>query len=182
MVENNKPKVLIENTQEAIQGKQELYKYIKDLKEKSLTINNEQSIENVTEKLNKLNIFVEKFKENTSEHQKLLLDNLEESDESRINSKYDIQSETRLIIEKMDKVSEAHSNIPKLSTPFSHIRRPIKLKEKLRNPFITYLGPQDNNQFLMKEATHLENWPALTGEGEYYHMSFIKTIDILQKD
>ncbi|MBW0567195.1 hypothetical protein O181_106910, partial [Austropuccinia psidii MF-1] len=39
IVENNKPKILIDNTQKLIQGQQELYKYIKDIKDKTLTIN-----------------------------------------------------------------------------------------------------------------------------------------------
>ncbi|MBW0573139.1 hypothetical protein O181_112854 [Austropuccinia psidii MF-1] len=58
MVENNKPKVLIENNQKLIQGQQELYKYIKDIKYKTLTINYDVSIDNITEKLNKLSISI----------------------------------------------------------------------------------------------------------------------------
>ncbi|MBW0559382.1 hypothetical protein O181_099097 [Austropuccinia psidii MF-1] len=72
--------------------------------------------------------------------------------------------------------------MPKLSTPFSHIRSPVKPKEELTNPFITDLSHQDNNQVLMKEAPQLKEWPTFTGEGEYDHMSFIKTIDMLQED
>ncbi|MBW0573299.1 hypothetical protein O181_113014 [Austropuccinia psidii MF-1] len=34
----------------------------------------------------------------------------------------------------------------------------------------------------MKEAPQLKEWPTFTGEGEYDHMSFIKTIDMLQED
>ncbi|MBW0588854.1 hypothetical protein O181_128569 [Austropuccinia psidii MF-1] len=34
----------------------------------------------------------------------------------------------------------------------------------------------------MKEAPQLKEWPGFTGEGEYDHMSFIKTIDTLQED
>ncbi|MBW0568599.1 hypothetical protein O181_108314 [Austropuccinia psidii MF-1] len=96
--------------------------------------------------------------------------------------KDDIQSEIRLITEKMDKINEANSNMPKLSTPFSHIRSPVKPKEELTNPFITDLSHQDNNQVLMKEAPQLKEWPTFTGEGEYDHISFIKTIDMLQED
>ncbi|MBW0563983.1 hypothetical protein O181_103698 [Austropuccinia psidii MF-1] len=81
----------------------------------------------------------------------------------------------------MDKINEASSNMPKLSTPFSHIRSPFKTKEELTNPFITDLSHQDNNQVLMKEAPQLKEWPIFTGEGEYDHMSFIKTIDMLQE-
>ncbi|MBW0574050.1 hypothetical protein O181_113765 [Austropuccinia psidii MF-1] len=96
--------------------------------------------------------------------------------------KDDIQSEMRLITEKMDKINEANSNMPKLSTPFSHIRSPLKPKEELTNPLITDLSHQDNNQVLMKEEPQLKEWPTFIGEGEYDHMSFIKTIDMLQED
>ncbi|MBW0539867.1 hypothetical protein O181_079582 [Austropuccinia psidii MF-1] len=72
--------------------------------------------------------------------------------------------------------------MPKLSTPFSHIRSPVKPKEEIENPLITDLSHQDNNQVLMKEAPQLKEWQTLTGEGEYDHMSFIKTIDILKDD
>ncbi|MBW0589671.1 hypothetical protein O181_129386 [Austropuccinia psidii MF-1] len=82
----------------------------------------------------------------------------------------------------MDKIDEANSNMRKLSTPFSHIRSAVKPEEELTNPFITDLSHQENNQVLMKEAPQLKEWPKFTGEGEYDHMSFIKTIDMLQED
>ncbi|MBW0461722.1 hypothetical protein O181_001437 [Austropuccinia psidii MF-1] len=126
MVENNKPKVLIENTQKSIQGQQELYKYKTEIKEKTLRINYDVSIDNLTEESNKLSISVKRFEEKSSLHQKLLLDHVEKSDEARMNLKDDIQSEIRIINEKMDKINEANFNIPKLSTPFSHIRSPVK--------------------------------------------------------
>ncbi|MBW0509699.1 hypothetical protein O181_049414 [Austropuccinia psidii MF-1] len=47
---------------------------------------------------------------------------------------------------------------------------------------MTDLIHQDNNQVLMKEAPQLKEWPKFTGEGECYHMSFIKTIYMLQED
>ncbi|MBW0576068.1 hypothetical protein O181_115783 [Austropuccinia psidii MF-1] len=114
MVENNKPKVLIDNTQKFIQGQQELYNYISDIKEKTLTINYDIIIDNLTETLNKLSISVERFEEKTSSHQKLLLDHVEKSDEARMNLKDEIQIEIRLITEKMDKMNEANLNMPKL--------------------------------------------------------------------
>ncbi|MBW0521643.1 hypothetical protein O181_061358 [Austropuccinia psidii MF-1] len=72
--------------------------------------------------------------------------------------------------------------MPKLSTPFSHIRSPGKPKEEITNPFITDLSHQDNSQVLMKEAPQLKEFSIFTGEGEYDHMLFIKTIDILKDD
>ncbi|MBW0470077.1 hypothetical protein O181_009792 [Austropuccinia psidii MF-1] len=125
MVEHNKPKVLIDNIQKLIQGQQELYKYIKDIKENNLEINYDVSIDNLTKKLNKLRTSYEKFEEKTSPHQRLLLESVEESDEERKNLKDDIQSQIRLITEKMDKINVANLNIPKLPTPFPHIRSPV---------------------------------------------------------
>ncbi|MBW0550231.1 hypothetical protein O181_089946 [Austropuccinia psidii MF-1] len=82
----------------------------------------------------------------------------------------------------MDKISKANFNIPKLSTPSSHIRSPVEPKEEIANPFTTDLSHQDNNQVLMKEAPQLKEWPTFTGEGEYDYMSFIKAIDMFQED
>ncbi|MBW0477517.1 hypothetical protein O181_017232 [Austropuccinia psidii MF-1] len=81
----------------------------------------------------------------------------------------------------MDKINEANLNIPKLSTPFSHIRSPVKAKGEIPDPFITDLSHQDHNQVLMKEAPQLKEWPTFTGEGEYDHMSFLEEIDMLQE-
>ncbi|MBW0562120.1 hypothetical protein O181_101835 [Austropuccinia psidii MF-1] len=99
-----------------------------------------------------------------------------------MNLKDDIQSEMRLITEKMDKTNEAKLNRPKLSTPFSPIEIPLKPKEEIKNTFMTDLSHQGNNQVLMKEEPQLKEWPTFTGEGEYNQMSFIKTIDMLQDD
>ncbi|MBW0471018.1 hypothetical protein O181_010733 [Austropuccinia psidii MF-1] len=182
MVENNEPKFLIDKSQKLIQGQQELYEYIKDIKAKAFTINYDVIIDDLKEKSNKLSISAEKFEEKTSSHQKLLLDHVEKSDEERINLKDEIQSEIRLITEEMDKISDTNLNIPKLSTPFFHIRGPVKPKEEIKNPLIRGLSYQDNNQVLMKEAPQLKELPKFTGEGEYYHMLFIEKIDILQED
>ncbi|MBW0511966.1 hypothetical protein O181_051681 [Austropuccinia psidii MF-1] len=72
--------------------------------------------------------------------------------------------------------------MPKLSTPFSHIRSPVKPKKEITNAFIKDLSHQDNSQVLMKEAPQLKEWPTFTGEGLYDHMSFIKKIYMLQED
>ncbi|MBW0529980.1 hypothetical protein O181_069695 [Austropuccinia psidii MF-1] len=146
IVKNNKKNFLIDSNQKLIQEQQELYKYIKDIKDKTMTINYDVIIDDPTERLNKLSISVEKFEENTSSHKKILLDHVEKDDEARMHLKDDIQSEIRLITEKMDKINKANLNMPKLSTPFSHIRSPVKPKEELTNTFLTELSHQDNNQ------------------------------------
>ncbi|MBW0562410.1 hypothetical protein O181_102125 [Austropuccinia psidii MF-1] len=99
-----------------------------------------------------------------------------------MNLKDNIQSEIGLINEKMDKISEAKLNILRFSPPFSHIKRPVKPKEEITNPFILYFSHKDNSQVFMKEAPQLKEWPTFTGEGEHDYMSFIKTIDMLQED
>ncbi|MBW0579824.1 hypothetical protein O181_119539 [Austropuccinia psidii MF-1] len=136
---------------------------MQDIKEKTLTINYDVSIDNLTENSNKLSIFVERFEENTSSHQKSLIDHVEKSDEARMNLKDDIQREIRLITEKMDEINEANLNMPNLSTPFSHIRIPVKPREEIKNSFMTDLSHQENNQVLMKEAPQLKEWPTFTG-------------------
>ncbi|MBW0570897.1 hypothetical protein O181_110612 [Austropuccinia psidii MF-1] len=60
------------------------------------------------------------------------------------------------------------------------MRSPVKPKEELTSPLMKYLSHQDNNQVLMKEEPYLKEWPTFTGEGEYDHISFVKTIDMLQ--
>ncbi|MBW0501508.1 hypothetical protein O181_041223 [Austropuccinia psidii MF-1] len=82
----------------------------------------------------------------------------------------------------MDKMNEVNLNIPNLLTPLSHIRSPFRPKAEITSPFITDLSHQDNNQISIKEAPQLKEWPTFTGEGEYDHMLFIKTIDMLQED
>ncbi|MBW0540074.1 hypothetical protein O181_079789 [Austropuccinia psidii MF-1] len=99
-----------------------------------------------------------------------------------MNLKDDIESEIRLLTEKMDEINEANLNMPKVSTPFSHLRSPAKAKEETTNPFITELSHQEKNQVIMKEETQLKEWATFTGEGEYDHISFIKTMDMLEED
>ncbi|MBW0549097.1 hypothetical protein O181_088812 [Austropuccinia psidii MF-1] len=95
--------------------------------------------------------------------------------------KDEIQSEIRFITEEMDEINEDNFNIPKLSTPFSEIRSPVKPKEEIKNLLITDLSHQDNNKVLIKEEPELKEWPTFTGKGEYDHLSFIKTIDMLKE-
>ncbi|MBW0566689.1 hypothetical protein O181_106404 [Austropuccinia psidii MF-1] len=127
-------------------------------------------MDNLTEKSNKLTIYIEKLEENTSSHQNLLPDHAGRSVETRINLKNYLQNEIRLITEKMDKTNEASLNITWLSPPFSHIQSLFKPKKEMKNPFITDLNHQDNRQVLIKEAPQLKEWPTFTGEGEYDHI------------
>ncbi|MBW0582876.1 hypothetical protein O181_122591 [Austropuccinia psidii MF-1] len=71
--------------------------------------------------------------------------------------------------------------MPELSSPFSHIRSPVNTKEEKPSLFMTDLSHQDNNQVLKKEEPQLNECPRFTDEGEYDHISFIKTTDMLQE-
>ncbi|MBW0540389.1 hypothetical protein O181_080104 [Austropuccinia psidii MF-1] len=99
-----------------------------------------------------------------------------------MNLKDDIQTETRLITEKMDNVNGSNLNIPKLSTPFYHIEILVKTKEELTRPSISELSQNDNSQVLVKEAPQLKELPTLRGEGECDHIPFIKKIDMFEED
>ncbi|MBW0538957.1 hypothetical protein O181_078672, partial [Austropuccinia psidii MF-1] len=37
-------------------------------------------------------------------------------------------------------------------------------------------------QALLKEVPKLGEWPHFSGEGEYYHMEFIRGIDMIKED
>ncbi|MBW0530577.1 hypothetical protein O181_070292 [Austropuccinia psidii MF-1] len=99
-----------------------------------------------------------------------------------MNLKDEIKSERRLITAEMDKLNEANLNMPKLSTPFSHIRSSFNPNEEITNPFKSELSHSDNNGVLLKTAPQLKEWPTFTGEDQYYHMSFIMTIEMLKED
>ncbi|MBW0576764.1 hypothetical protein O181_116479 [Austropuccinia psidii MF-1] len=101
-----------------------------------------------------------------SSHQKLLL----------------VQSDIRLITEKMDKINLASLNMPNLSALLSHRRTPVELKEEIKNLLITDLSHEDNNQVVIEEEPQLKEWPTFKDEGEYDQMSSIQTIDMLQED
>ncbi|MBW0463581.1 hypothetical protein O181_003296 [Austropuccinia psidii MF-1] len=99
-----------------------------------------------------------------------------------MNLKYDIQTEIILITEKMDNINKANLNIPNLSTPFSHIRSPVKPKVETKHNLMEELSQHDNNHLLIEEAPQLKAWSAFTGEGKDNNVSFIKIIHILKED
>ncbi|MBW0533330.1 hypothetical protein O181_073045 [Austropuccinia psidii MF-1] len=110
----------------------------------------DQRIYNLTEEFNQLTMSVEKFKENTSSKQKLILETVEKDDKERMKLEDDIKSEIRFINEKMDKINGDSLNIPKLSTSFSYKRSPIEPKEEMKNAFIEDMNHKDKRQVLMK--------------------------------
>ncbi|MBW0491365.1 hypothetical protein O181_031080 [Austropuccinia psidii MF-1] len=63
--------------------------------------------------------------------------------------------------------------MPRNSTPLTEEK--LSLKESL-TPFL------GENVISAKDIPKLEEWPTFSGEGEYNHIEFIRTIDILEAD
>ncbi|MBW0503672.1 hypothetical protein O181_043387 [Austropuccinia psidii MF-1] len=76
-------------------------------------------------------------------------------------------------VEQIHKSYETNSHIPRHSTPFTEEK--LSLKRSL-SPFL------GENAISANYIPKLEEWPAFYGEGEYNHLGFIRTIDMLQED
>ncbi|MBW0532950.1 hypothetical protein O181_072665 [Austropuccinia psidii MF-1] len=63
--------------------------------------------------------------------------------------------------------------MPRYSTPLTEEK--ISLKEIL-TPFL------GEKAICAEDIPKLEEWPTFSGEGEYNHIGFISTIDMLQED
>ncbi|MBW0537252.1 hypothetical protein O181_076967 [Austropuccinia psidii MF-1] len=74
-------------------------------------------------------------------------------------------------VEQIHKNYEPH--IPRNSTPLTEEKRSVK------ESLTSFLG---ENVISAKDIPKLEQWPTFSGEGEYNHIEFIRTIDMLQED
>ncbi|MBW0571626.1 hypothetical protein O181_111341 [Austropuccinia psidii MF-1] len=74
-------------------------------------------------------------------------------------------------------VEQIHKNyvphMPRHSTPLTEEKLSVK------GSLIPFLG---ENVISAKDIPKLEEWPKFSGEGEYNHIEFIRTIDMLQED
>ncbi|MBW0580913.1 hypothetical protein O181_120628 [Austropuccinia psidii MF-1] len=64
-------------------------------------------------------------------------------------------------------------HMPRHSTPLTEEKRSVK------GSLTPFLG---ENIFSAKDIPKLEEWPTFSSEGEYNHIEFIRTIDMLQED
>ncbi|MBW0580393.1 hypothetical protein O181_120108 [Austropuccinia psidii MF-1] len=92
---------------------------------------------------------------------------LAESDSERQKLKNEIIAN----VEQIYKNYESH--IPIHSIPLTEEKTSVK------GSFTSLLG---ENVVSVKDILKLEEWPTFSGEGEYNHIEFIRTIDILQED
>ncbi|MBW0494041.1 hypothetical protein O181_033756 [Austropuccinia psidii MF-1] len=76
-------------------------------------------------------------------------------------------------VEKIHKNYEPSPHIPRYSTPFTEDNLSV------RENWTPFLG---ENAISPKDIPRLEEWLKFSAEGEYNHIEFIRTIDILQED
>ncbi|MBW0465861.1 hypothetical protein O181_005576 [Austropuccinia psidii MF-1] len=74
-------------------------------------------------------------------------------------------------VEQIQKNHEPH--MPRNSTPFT------AEKPSVRGSLTPFLG---GNPICARDIPKLEEWPTFSGKGEYNHIEFIRTIDMLQED
>ncbi|MBW0513659.1 hypothetical protein O181_053374, partial [Austropuccinia psidii MF-1] len=74
-------------------------------------------------------------------------------------------------VEKIHKNCEPQ--IPRNSTPL------CEEKPSVKGSLAPFLG---ENPIFAKDIPKLEEWPTFSGGGEYNHMEFIRTVDMLQED
>ncbi|MBW0588052.1 hypothetical protein O181_127767 [Austropuccinia psidii MF-1] len=93
---------------------------------------------------------------------------------------------------KMNDIQQLLHTLPRMSTPLNQnegtrIPNPQVLEvenSQLRNEFYSYFHNKEPSmgQALLKEVPKLIEWPQLSGEGEYYHMEFIRGINMIKED
>ncbi|MBW0529446.1 hypothetical protein O181_069161 [Austropuccinia psidii MF-1] len=121
------------------------------------------SILNINDQLKILKDHVLEIAENTNQ----CATHLVKSDSERPKLKNEIIAN----VEKIHKNYEPH--MPRHSTPFTEETNSIK------QSFTPLLG---ENVISAKDIPKLEEWPTFSGEGEYNHIEFIRTIDMFQED
>ncbi|MBW0501895.1 hypothetical protein O181_041610 [Austropuccinia psidii MF-1] len=78
------------------------------------------------------------------------------------------------IIANVEKIQNNHEpHMPKDSTPLTEEKYSVK------GSLTPFLG---ENPICGRDIPKLEEWPTLSCEGEYNHIEFIRTIDMLQED
>ncbi|MBW0490681.1 hypothetical protein O181_030396 [Austropuccinia psidii MF-1] len=87
------------------------------------------------------------------------------------NQMQKLKNEIIANVEQINKNYEPH--MPRHSTPLT------KEKLSLRGSLTLFLG---EIPICAKYIPKLEEWPTFSGEGEYNHIEFIRTIDKLQED
>ncbi|MBW0571749.1 hypothetical protein O181_111464 [Austropuccinia psidii MF-1] len=138
-----------------------------DIIESKFQVQNDEmedlSILNTNDQLRNLKDHFLEIPKNTN----LFATNLAKSDSERQKLENKIISN----VEKIHKNYEPH--MPRHSTPFT------EKKPSVRGSLTTFLG---ENVISTKDIPKLKEWPTFSGEGEYNHIEFITTVDMLKED
>ncbi|MBW0564688.1 hypothetical protein O181_104403 [Austropuccinia psidii MF-1] len=121
------------------------------------------SILNINDQLKILKDYVLEIINNTNQ----LATHLAKSDSERQKLKNEIIANVEQIHKNYD------PNMPRHSTPLT------EEKPSVKGSLTPFLG---ENPICAKDIPTLEEWTTFYGEGEYNHIKFIRTIDMLQED
>ncbi|MBW0536409.1 hypothetical protein O181_076124 [Austropuccinia psidii MF-1] len=137
--------------------------------ESKLTLLNQpddNSISSIAIQLKELRIQVQNLEKSTGHNEALFQKQLEKSDKARLELKEHIQSSISNIWLKND--------LPRQSALILD-RNVLNLNNDLHHTISS--NAEVETAFNFKDIQILEEWPTFSGEGEYNHMEFIKTID-----
>ncbi|MBW0581996.1 hypothetical protein O181_121711, partial [Austropuccinia psidii MF-1] len=121
--------------------------------------------------LKELRIQVQNLENSTGHNEALFQEQLEKSDEARPKLKENIQSSINNISLKND--------LPRQSIPMLD-RNVLNLNNDLHHTISSHSEVETACNF--KDIPRLEEWPTFSGEAEYNHMEFMKTIYIFKED
>ncbi|MBW0494195.1 hypothetical protein O181_033910 [Austropuccinia psidii MF-1] len=124
----------------------------------------------ITKQLRELRIKVKNLENSTGHNAALFQEQLEKSDKARLELKEDIQSSINNISLK--------NELPRQSTPILD-RNVLKLNNALHHTISSNAEVDTACNF--KDIPRLEVRPTFSGEGEYNHMEFMKTIDMFKE-
>ncbi|MBW0517448.1 hypothetical protein O181_057163 [Austropuccinia psidii MF-1] len=128
----------------------------------------DNSISFRTKQLKELRIQVQSLENSTGKNAALLQEQFEKSDKARLEFKEDIQSSINNISLK--------NEFPRQSTLILD-RNVLNLKNNQHHTISS--NAEEEAAFSFKDIVRLEEWPTFSGEGEYNHKEFIKTINML---
>ncbi|MBW0541374.1 hypothetical protein O181_081089 [Austropuccinia psidii MF-1] len=124
----------------------------------------------IARKLKELRIQVQNLENSIGQKKALFQEQLEKNDKKRLELKEDIQSSINHISLKND--------LPRQSTPILDRNVP-KMSNELHNTISSNAEVEISCNF--KDIPRLQEWPTFSGEGEYNHMEFMKTLDMLKE-
>ncbi|MBW0542683.1 hypothetical protein O181_082398 [Austropuccinia psidii MF-1] len=131
----------------------------------------DNSISFITRQLKELRIQVQNLENSTGQNTALFQEQLEKGDKARLELKEDIQSSTNNI--------SLENEFPRQSTPILD-RNVLTLNNDLHHTISSNAEVETACNF--KDIPRIEEWTTFSGEGEYNHMEFMKTIDIFKED